>query len=327
MISSRFTTLAALAATTVVLGGLATGAFLYLAGEEVSAKGPAFRFLPAGANLVGYLDMKALAKSPLAESWASISDRKEWQGLEEIRENVGIDLLEDVDSLTLAVAPGPDDDPRWGIVLEGAFERKHFLDKLEKAHPGLETSRHEGTDLYIVKGASGSAFALPGPTTLLFGETDYVREMLDAAAGRKPSVPPETWGKSDVEVDALNGPESFWLAGKPPEFVRASGPGSSIQSFRVSGHLGSELFLHARGRTADEKSAQELANVVRGLIALARLRGDSTAERATLEEAMESISIETAGDSVDLSLSMPYESVREILEPSARAQGEPEGQR
>jgi hypothetical protein len=212
MISSRFTTLAALAATTVVLGGLATGAFLYLAGEEVSAKGPAFRFLPAGANLVGYLDMKALAKSPLAESWASISDRKEWQGLEEIRENVGIDLLEDVDSLTLAVAPGPDDDPRWGIVLEGAFERKHFLDKLEKAHPGLETSRHEGTDLYIVKGASGSAFALPGPTTLLFGETDYVREMLDAAAGRKPSVPPETWGKSDVEVDALNGHESFWLA-------------------------------------------------------------------------------------------------------------------
>jgi hypothetical protein len=109
--------------------------------------------------------------------------------------------------------------------------------------------------------------------------------------------------------------------------VRASGPGSSIQSFRVSGHLGSELFLHARGRTVEEKSAQELANVVRGLIALARLRGDSTAERATLEEAMESISIETAGDSVDLSLSMPYESVREILKPSARAQGESEGQR
>jgi hypothetical protein len=37
---------------------------------------------------------------------------------------------------------------------------------------------------------------------------------------------------------------------------------------------------------------------------------------------MESISIETAGDSVDLSLSVPYDSVRQILEPSARAQGE-----
>jgi hypothetical protein len=320
MNTSRWTFATGILATGIVLAGVAIGAAAYFASEGVSAQtgsvGPSLAFVPQGASLIGYIDLKSVASSPLAESWSeSTRERTPLAALDEIEESTGIDLLNDVDSVTLAIGAGTGKPERWGIAVEGVFDRDRLVEKLS-AHKGeVETSSHAGTDLYLVRsGTQSTAMAQPDDSTLLLGEPAYVREMLDAGSGARPSATGnlEGWGYGDFEGEA------FWFAGTPPDVLHGLvGPGSekdSLRSFAITGRLDTDLLLRARGQAVDSKTAQELADVVRGLIALGRLRQDPTPEGTVLGKMMESVSVELVEESIDVNLLVPYESIRKLLE-------------
>jgi hypothetical protein len=306
MNSSRWTFASGIVATGIVLAGVIVGAVAYFGGEGVSAQtgsvGPSLAFVPQGASLIGYVDLKSVASSPLAESWSQgTRERTPFAAFDEIAESTGIDILNDVDSLTLAVGPGKGKPERWGIAVTGVFDRERLVEKLSTHEGDVENSSHAGTDLYLIRsGTQSTAMAQPDDSTLLVGDPAYVREMLDTGSGAKPSATGalEGWGYGDFQGEA------FWFAGTPPDVVHGLvGRGSekeSLRSFAVTGRLDADLLLRARGQAVDSKTAKELADVVRGLIALGRLQPDSSPRGAVLGKMMESVSVELVDQAIDV---------------------------
>ncbi|HJS74323.1 MAG TPA: hypothetical protein VJ921_08560 [Vicinamibacteria bacterium] len=327
MRSSRFRYVPLLVAAVIVLAGVAYAAAAYLSVEGVSARssssGPSLEFVPEGAALVGYVDFQAVASSPLADTWSdALRDEERLGALEEIEESTSIDILNDVDSLTLAVGPGTGKPERWGIAARGVFDRERLLEKLSLGKDVVETANHSGTDVYTIKngrnggnGAQTTAMAQPDDSILLFGEPGYVRDMLDAGAGRKPSATAilSTWSYGGFEE------ETFWFAGKAPGFVEGlvgrSGDAATLRSFALTGRLESEMRLRARGEAIDAAKARELADVVRGLIAFGRLQQQG----AELGKILESISVDLVDDQIDVSLLVSYESIRELIQQKGKA--------
>ena len=329
MNSSRWTFASGFLATGIVVAGVAVGAAAYFSGEGVSAQtgsmGPSLSFVPQGASLIGYLDMKSIGSSPLAESWSEERrERTPFEALDEIEESTGIDILNDVDSLTFASGPGSGKHERWGMAVAGVFDRALLVEKL-KTHKGdVETSTHAGTDLYLVRsGTQSTAMAQPDDSTLLVGEPAYVREMLDAGSGVKPSATGnlESWGYGDFQGEA------FWFAGTPPDVVHGLvGQGNdkeSLRSFAVTGRLDADLVLRARGQAVDSRTAQELADVVRGLVALGRLQQDSSPRGSALGKMMESVSVELVDETIDVNLVVAYDSIRELLQSQRKVAAQP----
>jgi hypothetical protein len=155
--------------------------------------------------------------------------------------------------------------------------------------------------------------AFPEDSTLLLGEPAYVREMLDAGAGRKTSAVESV---RNWKLGSFEG-EAFWFAGTPPDVLRGlvarGAENAALRSFAVTGRLESDLVLRARGQAADAKTAQELADVIRGLIALGRLRQDGSPQGEALAKLTEAISVELVDDAIDVNLTMPYDSIRQLL--------------
>lgn len=326
---SRWTFVAGALAAGVVLAGVGVGAVAYLGGQGVSARtgstGPSLDFVPQGASLIGYIDLKSVTSSPLSEVWSDDAPSlPPLAALDELRESTGVDVLNDVDTLTFAMGPGPGKPQRWGIAVTGDFDRDRLLEKLSRHQGGVETSAHRGTEIHVMKkGDESNAMALPDDSTLILGEPGYVREILDAGSGRKPSARGslESWGYGDF------GEETFWLAGAPPDVVNGLvGQGSekaSLRSFALTGRFEGDLHLRARGKANDPKTARELADVVRGLVALGRLRQDSSRESAILGEMAESLSVELEDDAIDLNLLVPYDSIRQLLSSHRKAANAP----
>jgi hypothetical protein len=329
MNSSRWTRVSAVLAAGIVLAGVGVGAVAHLAGGGASARmgppGPSLAFVPQGASLIGYVDLKSLASSPLAASWSDdVRERTPLAALDEFRASTGVDILNDVDALTFAVGPGPEKPARWGIAASGVFDRGSLLEKLSQHEGGVETSTYGGTEIQVVKRATEStAMALPDDATLLVGDAAYVREMLDAGSGQKPSASGslESWGYGSFEGEA------FWLVGSAPEFVNGFvGRGTdkaSLRTFAVTGRLDTDLLLRARGKANDAKTAQELANVVRGFVALGRLRSDPSRESALLDKMAQSVSVELTEEVIDVNLMVPYDSIRELLSSQRKAANAP----
>ncbi len=322
MSSSRWTFAPGLVAGGIVVAGVAFGAAAYFGGKGVRtqnvSRGPSLEWVPAGPTLVGYVDLESIASSPLADAFEEDLDAVREQGhldaLREIEESTSIDILNDLDSLTLAVGPGADKPERWGIALRGSFDRGRLLGKVSERKAVVETSTYSGIEVHgIERGKESTAMAQPDDSIVLFGEPAYLREMIDAGSGRKPSAAGNLAGFRFEDFQS----ETFWFAGAPPEFVHGLvGRGTdkvSLRSFAVTGRLDTDMLLRARGEAVDGKTAQELADAVRGLVALGRLREDGSREGAAFGKILESISIDLVEDEIDVSLLVPYDSIRQLL--------------
>jgi hypothetical protein len=300
----------------VVAGAIARFSATGLAGR----KGAALEWAPASTSLVGHLDVRALSKSPLAETWSEAVKGQGVTTAEEIREATGIDLWKDVDAITVSITERTEDDNRnrWGLSVDGAFDAEAAAKKLVTARKDVAVEDYQGAKIYRLSAASRDsadvAMAVVGPSTALFGEPSYLREMLDVASGRKPSASGvvESWGFGGFAED------SFWVAGKPSKALRAVvGRGAeipSLQAFALSGRLASEVSLRLRGKAADAASAQKLADLVRGFVALGRLQMGPTASNPELGTIAESVQVELAADRIDISLTVPYETIRKLSE-------------
>jgi hypothetical protein len=324
--------------------GLTVGALAFLETPRASAEPEpeaealptALDWMPETSGLVGHIDFKSVAASPLADAWS----QEAWEAtspedlgpVEEIRESTGVDLWNDVESLTFSVgAPSPskpaatsDEAGRklpfeaWGMAISGTFDADRLLEKARARDRTVSQETYGGKAVYRVdgKGEQDIAFAMASDSLLLLGSPDYIREMIDSGEGRKPSASRlvESWGYGKLEGD------SFWIAGKPNGTVDSvlggAGNGPALRSFALSGRLSTDLSVNARGKASDAEAAQKLADVLRGLIALGRLQQGGNPQMAALADA---ISIELAGDEIHVDLAVPYETIRALFDQRRKA--------
>ncbi|HXV60950.1 MAG TPA: hypothetical protein VEK15_09670 [Vicinamibacteria bacterium] len=315
-----------IAATTLV-SGLCIGALAHVARRSESQESlplteSHLKWVPSSATLAGHVNLRALAESPLFEAWRLREEaRTGLEALSELRRRTGIDPLTDLDTATFSVVESAQASPNsppehWGVSVRGAIDGTHLLRELRK-HGEVVSGEYEGIAVHEFTDRRGRelAFAVASADTLLVGGPDYLRQMLDAGAGKEPSVGLETL------LEGIDGPslrnETFWVVGKASKTIGSllsTGPGSdlpSIRSFALSGRIARDLQLKAQGKASDAVAAQQLADVARGMAALGRLREGMD---PTFLSVLESVSIAQLDDRIEISVTVPNAAMERLLE-------------
>ena len=327
-----------------VITGLGIGAVAYLGASGVEAQSPGLpatmAWLPADASVVGHVDLTALFASPLRETWEEQIDARESRDeLDEFREATGLDPFTDLYRVSFAVVttdtasgaqPGSPSAERWGISIQGAFDSERLIDKLEEVAE-LEVEDYRGTTIYHptpredqdaeqVSVSEETAFAFPDNETIVYGDRDYIRQMLDTGHGRAGSAGPaldQSWGEGTFAKD------TFWIAAAPENgfssMLPAGGEIPPIHSLAFSGRLDADIALRARGLAADLESAIKLADVVRGFIALGSLR---QRENPDIGAILSSIQIDQFDNEVEVSLTVPYETLERLSQQADETEAE-----
>lgn len=282
---------------------------------EASVLPDAAAWMPQSATFVAYIDLASLAASPLGEQWESSPHRERaLDELQEFRDKTGMDPWTDFRALAISTSRTHEAN-RWGLALTGDLAPERIVSSMGE-NAKVETVVHGSTTLFVFhsgKPGAVQALAFPGTSTALFGPPDYVKTMLDVGAGQQASVlegPLGDW------LDELPRDGTFWCAGWAEEglhslmaqsHVRVQVP--PIESFAVSGYLDQDVSMIARGRASDPESARKLADAIRGFVALGSLQRPS---RPEIQAVLDAVRIDILDDTVEVSLSVPYDTLRRI---------------
>jgi len=318
----------------VVVGTLAAMGAIYLAPAR-AAVGPLPAeglVLPSDTRFVVGLDVRRLVASELYAKNAARGGMRP-EAFADLEAKTGLNPERDVDQVVIAGGPSAGTGRHdAGIVLvSGRFDRYKLSRAMETSRKDVTWKDHQGTTVYLFgegrKGAAAAAFL--DDDTLVLGSQAAVEETVASRA--RGSAP-----LSNASLMALLGRVkpgfTFWMVGDQtllanlPKSIPAPGgaDGASLQlpavrTLVVTGDLDPQLSLEVTAETADEAAAKNLADVVRGLMALAALQGSQKPE---LKELASAVNVTTETNQVHLSARIPH-ALLDSLRPKKAAEGPP----
>jgi len=310
----------------------AVGAFLLdPARAAVGPLPPEGLVLPADSRFVAGLDVKRFVASPFYQRHGH---RKGGGGrpgpFAELEEKTGLDPERDVEQVVVAGGAGGD---KAGLLLVlGSFDRARLSRAIETEKKDRVTWKTvEGMTVYVfneaeaTRGAGAAAFL--DDRSLVLGSLDAV-EATVANRSRGTAALRSNAALMNL-LEGVKPGSTFWmvgdqslLAGLPQSLPVPGLPGADqaasasvnlppLKSLVVTGDLDPVVALAITGEAADEAAARNLADVVRGFIALASLQAASKPE---LKQLASAVSVATDTTRVRVSARIPYE-VIDALQP------------
>jgi hypothetical protein len=332
--------LVVLGSTVVVVGGaMAALGALYLdpARAAVGPLPPQALSLPAGTRYVMGLDVKRFVASPLYAKYAAARSANRPQAFAELQEKTGLNPEQDLDQVyvagTQAGVPGRAGDAL--VVVTGRFDRAKVGRAIETERKGVTSKNVSGTVVYLFnensagKGTAATAFL--DDNTLVMGTQASVEQTVVARA--KGEAPLRNNAALLALLEGVKPGSTFWMVGDqtllsnmPKAIPGPGGPGTSqsielpaLKSLTVTGDLDPQVSLDITGEAADEPAAKNLADVVRGFVALASLQANQKPE---LKQLASAISVTTEASRVHVAARVPYE-VIDSLQPRRSATAAP----
>jgi hypothetical protein len=318
-------------ALVVGTGALAAVGVLYLdpARAAVGPLPPQILSLPAGTRYVMGLDVKRFVASPLYTRFVSARAANRPQAFAELEEKTGLNPERDVDQIYIAgsqaAVPGRGGDPLVAVV--GRFDRYKVSRAIETGKKGVTSKNLQGTTVYLFNedraGQGTAAAAFLDDNTLVMGVQPAVEQTVTARARGEAPLRNNT-----ALLGLLEGVRSgatFWMVGDqtllsnmPKAIPGPGGPGTSqsidlpaLKSLIVTGDLDPQVSIDLTGEAGDEPGAKNLADVVRGFVALASLQAGQKPE---LKQLASAISVTTEATRVHVTARFPYEAL-EALQP------------
>lgn len=305
-----------IASLLVLFIGLGAGLVAYYVGLPTSAffadDGPdELRYVPRDATLVAFASVHEIMTSDLRERARRALPRLP-NGQEQFRSETGINVETDIDRVVACLGPaeGGAGSGRAGLILaRGRFDTVR-IESLMRAHganvgeyggvrliTGAESSRHPG----------GLSLAFIEPGLVGVGSASLVRAAIDMKNGGK-SI---TTNDDMMKLVRSLGAGTAWAVGRFDALAsQAKLPGGlaaqlrPITWFAATAQVNGGLRGVLRAETGDEASANNLRDVARGFLALAKLQAGS---RPDLQTLVQSLDIGGAGTTVALSFSLPVE--------------------
>jgi hypothetical protein len=289
--------------------------------------------LPAETSFVMGLDVKRFVASPFYKKYAGKGEPARPQAFRELEERTGLNPERDLESVIFAGSKGAS--PESGVAfVTGSFDRARLAAAIE-ARPGVTWKKGQATTTYLFqegeKGAGAMAFL--DDQTLVAGKQPAVESILAAQAEGSRQL---RQNAALIELLAQVKPGStFWMVGDQSLLAQlprsmpapggSAGEGASVtlpalKSLTVTGDLDPEVALQATGATPDEAAARNLADVVRGLVALAALQ---TRQKPELNALSNAVSVTTEGSLVHLSARFPY-ALLDALQPKKGSEPSPD---
>jgi hypothetical protein len=311
--------------------GLCTGLLAYYGGfPQVVLAGPdgpeEFGYIPADASVVAYADVREVMVSEFRQRFRAAVPNED-KGRQDFEQRTGIDVERDVDHVVgcLFAAEGEAGTPSGLVLARGRFDAVR-LESLASEH-GAVVEDYKGTRVMRIertterRGPHALAFLESG--LLAIGDVASIHRAIDTrAAGASANV---TTNQALMDqVKEIGTGYNAWAVGrfdaiasraKLPDAVNKQIP--PISYFSAGGRVNGGLSGTVRAETHDAQSAENLRDVVRGFLALARLQAGSKPE---IQQALESLQLSGTGTTVALSFEIPA-AVIEAMAPKPK-QGE-----
>lgn len=341
---------------------LATGAFFTASARAAVGPLPSEGLaLPSDSSFVMGLDVKRFVASPFYTRYASKDAKARPEAFRDLEARTGLNPERDVDQIVIA---GSHANKAGAAIVFGRFDRTWVQQAVESTHKGKATWKNQsGTTIYLFDEGkkSAGAMAFLGDSVLVLGSQTSVESVaanhasggkgiasnaslmklvegvkpgstfwmagdqsllanLNIGLGRHHPAGPDLEPaaiSADAAVQALQaGPAGPWqspLAGLPP-----------LKSIVVTGDLDPTVSFQAAGEVADEAAAKNLADVIRGFLALAALQAPQKPE---LKELSTAVSVTQDARRVLVNGRFPYELIdslhpRKVAPPAAKPAGD-----
>jgi hypothetical protein len=333
----------------VLAAGLGTGMIAYYAGgfQPVSASAVAneLRYVPADATLVAYADVRAIMDSDLRARLKAALPMPE-EGQKEFQEQTGIDIERDIDYVVAALSTGVDktaplvvargrfnDTQLEGLIREHGGTVEEYKGKrlvnapkpeqlagIEQAPEAPEAPEPDGSGgmarmhrLHAAKFHQNLVLAFLEPGLIAFGDATAVKTAIDAQLSAHSITSNSEMMDLVTDIGSLN---NAWAVGrfdilasqaKLPEQVTSRLP--AVKWFAAAGHVNGGVSGSLRAEARDDQSAENLRDVVRGFLALARMQAQADPRTAAL---VESLQLTGSGKTVALAFTVPEEVLQMI---------------
>jgi hypothetical protein len=315
----------------VLVAGLGTGLVAYYGGGfpalSASRSGPSeLSYVPAESAVVAYANVREVMDSQLRQRLKLVLPQE--HGQKEFQEQTGIDIERDIDYVVaaasaLGVEANGSPEPRGLVIARGRFNTT-LLESLARQHGGvveeykgkrlIKTPARESTDAtlqpdagIVVKNRHHSvALAFLEPGLVAIGQEAAIKSAIDAQLTAHSITSNNEMMELIADIDLGN---NAWAVGrfdaiaaqaKLPADIASKLP--AVKNFAVMTHIDGGITGSFRAETKDDASAENLRQVVQGLLALGRMTNDPKATAL-----MNSLQLSGTGKTVKLSFAVPSE--------------------
>lgn len=269
--------------------------------------------LPGTSHFVAGVEVRRILQSPLYQKYqAELKAKAESGGknpFKELLEKTGLDAEKDVERVVFAGQGGPA--PSGAALVIGRFEPTRLGSYIAK-QKGIKALPAKGRTLYIsapsAPGKGETATVVMDARRVLIGERPAVEAIL-ASNGPGLSANAELTGL----VARVSPNAALWLVADEqllselPKGENAGPPGLNLPAFKsfvMSADISPELAFDLAGETPDEAGAKNLADALRGFVALGAMQAADKPELAKLAPA---ITVTSQGPRIGIALRLPYE--------------------
>ncbi len=316
MSRSRLTVL--LSSVVVVLGLVAGVGAVWLS-QARAAVGPMpaeALVLPADARFVMGFDVKRFTASPFYARFASERGMQP-EALRELEEKTGLNPARDVDQIVVAGSAVAGKSAPGLAMVFGRFDT-YKLGRAMETEGKAVGHNVDGVSVYGFKedDAQSLAVAFLDENHLLFGPRTQVEATI--ASRTRGETPLKKNAALLGLVERVRPGSTFWMVGDQsllagmPTSVPAPGASAdgatvtlpALKSLTITGDLDPQVSLSVTGEAADEMAAKNLADVVRGFVALMSLQARQKPE---LQQLASAVTVATEQTRVLVSARVPYE--------------------
>jgi hypothetical protein len=307
-------------ASLLVIGvGVGTGLVAFYMGFPAGAfqrRGPEeLQYIPRDAALIAYADVQEIMTSELRQKLRKFIPIQD-NGQREFQDRTGINIETDIDRIVACFRPeaGSTDLPGSGMVVaRGRFDEVR-IESLMREH-GARVENYNGKRVVVAEvgshpGGFGVAFVEPGLVAV--GTTHLVHTAIDLHQGGdnpQTGVASATGNEELMNLVRSLDAGNAWAVGrfdaltaraKLPEAVAERLP--PITWFSASTHVNGGLSGVIRAEARDDEAANNLRDVIRGFLALAKMQAGS---RPEMQAMIQSLELGGTGRTVALSFTVP----------------------
>jgi hypothetical protein len=317
-----------LAALALLVVGLAGGLIAYL----VQNRGPAIpaglppevKFVPADAELVAFADVRAVMSSELRKQLVPTLESGSRKGRQMMSEMTGVDVEKQVNRVLVYLErytpPDPQvqtrpEIPRALMLVQGTFDEARIeqmmrdRDVAREDHKGrpVAVHRENGHELGV---------GLVAADLIAVGQLDLVRRAIDLSQAPLDSVRNIMANADMMKLIRDSSGSTAWVVGQfdavsrrmklPPS---VSGQVPPVRYVAAKASLNGGMKATIRAEAGDKAAADQLRDVVRGFVSLARLQAG---ERPGLDSALKSIELSGSDTTVQMSFAVAPETLRAL---------------
>jgi hypothetical protein len=291
----------------VLAAGLATGLVAWSMGVPVFAAlrsnvPDELAYVPDNVHLVAYADVREVMASPFRDRLRQYQHANP-AGADGLEARTGINLDTDIDLVVAAMSARTGDarTDRPLLIARGRFNEVKIEGLMRDQ--GAQVEQYRGKRLIFVKDQThDAAVAFVETGLVLFGDGTAVRHAIDTKAGAAANI---TGNKEFMNLVGDVDEGTAWtvakfdaLAGRTPLPADVTNQLPPINWLAASGRVDGDVHGLVRAEARDNEAGQNLRDVVRGFLALAKIQGSKTPQ---LQTTLNSIELGGEGPSVSLS--------------------------